>query len=291
MQRLSTGVLGLDVLLGGGLLPGTLTVVVGATGIGKTQLGLQFAHAGMTQEERAGIVFDMNSRGDSQNHVEYAQRMFDWSLKCADFSGLSRNCDVLHADNSCGDYFHVFDYRGRPLTREGTDSDEWRVWQSELVSKLVPTIAFFYGNFSRGVRRAVIDGVEPMENPMDSMQIQLFEYIYQQILRKDYDWVARDLYRQDYRAQSENVKRYAYDQREIGCLLLYTSQETLLDAMIDRPLNEGDVLANANTVIYMGKFRDGRKLGRALYVAKHRGSPCSDEISPYVIETHGLRLL
>ncbi len=46
VPRLSTGVPGFDKLLGGGLLPGTLTVVAGATGIGKTQLGLQFAHAG-----------------------------------------------------------------------------------------------------------------------------------------------------------------------------------------------------------------------------------------------------
>ena len=37
--RLSTGIGGLDPLLGGGLIPGTLTVVVGASGIGKTQLG------------------------------------------------------------------------------------------------------------------------------------------------------------------------------------------------------------------------------------------------------------
>ena len=44
--RLATGVEGLDELLGGGLLPGTLRVVVGSTGIGKTQLGLQFAQAG-----------------------------------------------------------------------------------------------------------------------------------------------------------------------------------------------------------------------------------------------------
>ena len=45
-QRQSTGVPGLDELLGGGLIPGTLTVIVGATGIGKTQLGLQFEARG-----------------------------------------------------------------------------------------------------------------------------------------------------------------------------------------------------------------------------------------------------
>ncbi|MFM7072078.1 MAG: ATPase domain-containing protein, partial [Planctomycetota bacterium] len=78
--RLSTGVPGLDQLLGGGLIPGTLTVVVGATGIGKTQLGIQFAHAGGLQESgrgegRRGVVFDMTARGDSQSHAEYARRM------------------------------------------------------------------------------------------------------------------------------------------------------------------------------------------------------------------------
>jgi KaiC/GvpD/RAD55 family RecA-like ATPase len=40
--RPSTGIDGLDELLGGGLLLGRLTAVVGSTGIGKTQFGLQF---------------------------------------------------------------------------------------------------------------------------------------------------------------------------------------------------------------------------------------------------------
>ena len=51
-DRLSTGVQELDAHLGGGLLPGTLTVVAGATGIGKTQLGLDFLNAGLEQEGR-----------------------------------------------------------------------------------------------------------------------------------------------------------------------------------------------------------------------------------------------
>jgi hypothetical protein len=32
-------------------------------------------------------------------------------------------------------------------------------------------------------------------------------------------------------------------------------------------------------------------LGRALYIAKHRGSACADEILPYEITDQGLRLL
>ena len=78
-DRFSTGIPALDQMLGGGLIPGTLTVVMGATGIGKTQLGLQFANAGRQQEGERGILFDMTSRGDAQNHADYARRICDWS--------------------------------------------------------------------------------------------------------------------------------------------------------------------------------------------------------------------
>ena len=64
LQRQLTGVPGLDDCLGGGLLPGTLTVIVGATGVGKTQLGLQFANAGASQEGNRGVVFDVCARGE-----------------------------------------------------------------------------------------------------------------------------------------------------------------------------------------------------------------------------------
>ena len=43
--RQSTGIPALDELLGGGLVPGTLTVVVGATGMGKTQLGIHWLNS------------------------------------------------------------------------------------------------------------------------------------------------------------------------------------------------------------------------------------------------------
>ena len=53
-------------MLGGGLLPGTLTVVYGATGIGKTHLGLAFADHGRAADGRRGLIVDLNARGDSQ---------------------------------------------------------------------------------------------------------------------------------------------------------------------------------------------------------------------------------
>jgi KaiC/GvpD/RAD55 family RecA-like ATPase len=313
--RLSTGVPGLDELLGGGLLPGTLTVVMGATGIGKTQLGLQFAQAGQAQEGQRGVIFDMTCRGDSQSHADYAQRMFGWQLTqssrrtpCAARSGstappveptdgsrslpatFGEPADFFDLQRQPGDYLHVFDYQGRRVTRRDLEEEMWRQWKSELITRLDATIGFFYGNFVRGVRRAVVDGVEPTDRPGDSIQFELFEYIYHQILRKESDWVARDLFRQHYRANAAAVAEHAYDHRQLACLLLYTSHESMLDGLISRPLDEGDLLSNANTVIYLGKTREGNKLGRALYIAKHRGSACSDEIVPYQIGTKGLSL-
>ena len=100
----------------------------------------------------------------------------------------------------------------------------------------------------------MIDGIEPVDRPSESIQMELFHYIYHQILRKDPEWVARDLFRQDYRAHAAEAA-HAHNPN-IGCMLLATSQTTL-DAMVERPLDEGDLLSNANTLIYLGKIREG----------------------------------
>src|SRR5207253_6244922 len=124
--RLSTGVAGLDDLLGGGLLPGTLTVIVGATGIGKTQLGIQFANAGMNQEQRRGILFDMASRGDSQNHAGYALRLCDWKLEACGYHEQVDLADFYSAQRHHGEYLHVFDYVGKRVTRRDLEFDDWQ---------------------------------------------------------------------------------------------------------------------------------------------------------------------
>jgi KaiC/GvpD/RAD55 family RecA-like ATPase len=288
--RLKTGIPQLDEMLGGGLLPGTLTVVAGATGIGKTQLGLQWAHAGKSQEGEPGILFDMTSRGDSQNHADYAQRLFDWKLRAQSEAERVDPLRVWEREQARRDYLHIFQQSGRKVTRNDLDFDEWKEWKLELAKKLDLAIFFFYGNFVHGVRRAVIDGVEPTEKASDSFQFHLFEYVYHQILHKDHDWVARDLFRVNFRAHADEVAQHPYDHRDIGCLLLYTTHEVMLDDLLGRPIESGDVLSNANTIILMGKTRDGTKMGRALQIAKHRGSACDESIVPYRITADGLQL-
>lgn len=287
--RISTGVPGLDQQLGGGLLPGTLTAVVGATGIGKTQFGLQFAAAGAAQEGPRGIFFDLSFRGDSQNHQGYAQRLCGWQLRPTPADQLPPLDEFFSPQHQPGDYLRVFSDRGfSPMQRDDFDAE--RVWRAELVRKLDVAISFFYGNFCRGVRRAVIDGLDPTDRPTLSVQFEFFAYAYQQILRKESDWVARDLFRQSFREHADAIARHAYDPAQIACVLLYTSAESLLDDLIAKPLAEGDWLANANTVLYLGKVRRGQRLERALYIAKHRGSAAAETILPFALGEQGMRL-
>ncbi|MCC9657105.1 RAD55 family ATPase [Rhodopirellula halodulae] len=289
-HRLTTGIPPLDEMLGGGLLPGTLTVVLGATGIGKTQLGIQFAQQGLQQEGQRGIIFDLTARGDSQNHVEYAKRLGEWSVQESTDDDTLDLKSIWDAGATRRDSMHLFKDAGRRVTSADMDSDDWRRWSSERARKLDRAIGFFYGNFAHGVRRVVIDGVEPVDRAAESIQFELIEYIQNQVLRKEHDWLARDLFRVHFRENAEQIASHAYDHHDIGGLLLATSHEVMLDDLIARPIQSGDVLSNANTIILMGKTRDGNKMGRALCIAKHRGSACDESIVPYTISEAGLVL-
>lgn len=288
-DRISTGIPRLDSMLGGGMLPGTLTVVVGATGIGKTQLGIQFAQQGLEQDGERGIIFDMTSRGDMQNHADYADRLFEWKLKESPVGKGVHPDNVWDREATRFDSMHIFNRAGRRVTISDMEFDDWRAWKVDLSNKIKEAIYYFYGNFVHGVRRCVIDGVEPTDKPSDSFQFHMFEYIYNQILRKESDWVARDLFRIKFRENEERVNQHLYDYKKVGCLLLYTCHEMMLDEMIERRIESGDVLSNANTIILMGKFRDGMKVGRALCVSKHRGSAMDESIVPFTIDEHGLQ--
>lgn len=295
-KRLSTGIPGLDEHLGGGLIAGTTTAIVGSSGAGKTQFSMQFLNAGLAAgETRRGVILDLTARGDSQNHLEYAKSLFGWTPEPqnpnAVFDPDAFFAAIAEGKRYSGDYLQAFPYAGRRVTKRDLDEDAWRDWKCDLTRRLDATISFIYTNFSQGARRLVVDGIEPVEHQGDSIQFELLEYVDQQIVKKDSEWVARDLFRQNYRRYEEQIKANIYASEDVGAILSYTSPETSLDALIDKPLEEGDYFAQANTVIYLGKIREGRKFIRAMYIFKHRGSVCSDEILPYEIDDSGLHLV
>ena len=155
---------------------------------------------------------------------------------------------------------------------------------------LVKMIGFLYGHMVRGVRRFLIDGIEPLGRPEDSLQMDLFEYAYHQTIRQEHDWVARDLLRQSYRRLCDEVERCRYDHNETACVLLCTTPESMLEQLIDKPLADGDLTATANTLIYMGKIRDGVTMRRGIYIPKHRGSACDESIRMFDINDGGLAI-
>jgi circadian clock protein KaiC len=84
LPRLPTGIEGLDVLTGGGLPLGESTLLCGATGTGKSLLGLQFLAAGISQfgEPAVFVTFDV-----SPAKIRRFAAGFGWDIEAWERSG------------------------------------------------------------------------------------------------------------------------------------------------------------------------------------------------------------
>lgn len=286
--RQGFGIEALDRELGGGVLPGTLTVVAGATGIGKTQLGLRWADTGARAEGARGVICDLTSRGDSQNHLPYARMQLGWEIHPYPLTHSPSFEHTWDRSQPLGGYYHPIERAGRRVSRGDLDPDAWHEWKAELAKILRCSVGFFYQHFAHGVRRVVFDGLEPTDRFSESIQFEFFEYIYHHVLRKDSDWAAREWFRESFRAQSQQVASHPYDHREVGCLCLYTTPHVMLEDLLTQPIGQGDIYANANTIILMGRTRHNGRMGRALAITKHRGSTHGEEIRPYRITENSL---
>lgn len=286
MNRYSTGIPALDEALGGGLIPGSLTVVHGASGVGKTQLGVMFASA-MAEH---GVILDLNARGDDQGHFDYARRIADWELVKGDVETL-KPADIWNAPCGPADYINVFAGMGTRVFRDQVDDVTWHKWNVRIQSKLQATALFFYASFIAGRRRVVVDGLEPADRAVDSAQYEFFEYLVENVFRREARLLSREALRENFFANAAKVEAHMYDHREVATMSLITSTETTLDDMLGRKLEEGDLYAVANTVILMGRVREGHRMGRAMFIAKHRGSMCSDDILPYRLGEKGLEMV
>src|SRR3954452_4942083 len=78
MPIVSTGVEGLDDILGGGLPASRLYLVEGRPGSGKTTLGLQFLLEGLRQGERCLYI----SLSESKRELLSVAERHGWSLHC-----------------------------------------------------------------------------------------------------------------------------------------------------------------------------------------------------------------
>jgi len=262
-------------------------MVIGATGVGKTQLGMHFSEAGRTAEGQRAAVLDLSSRGDSQNHTGYTSQLFGTQL-----TSLDPRSDTLVDPFTHGrpaDILPFLGYGGRRVLRSQLDVDEWHAWQSELNRRLPLLSRFVYGHLVHGTRRFIVDGIEPQDAPDDSLQLDLLESVYHRMLRIEHDWLAREVFRQNFRQLEPQVMQSAYDHHAASAVVLVTTKQLMLEQLMTQPLADGDLAAGANTVILMGRTLVGGKMTRGLYIAKHRGSFAEDRIQNFEINNQGLK--
>jgi hypothetical protein len=290
--RVSTGIPKLDAMLDGGLLPGTLTVVYGATGIGKTHLGLTFADHGRVADGARGIVLDLNGRGDSQQHDEYAARLFDWSLTPWTHTVTPMTepypppgqMEASYTTRSSG-WGECAISRCRHRRRLGVRLELEGAYNHALYT----VRPFVYFHCAAGARRIVVDGVEPMDSPADSIQFFVFDELYRKTIHRDAETLGMEICLPVWKHR-EFIDSHRYDHTALTTLLLVTTEETRLEDLLARKVATGDVGATANTILVLGSERVGNRLARMLCVVKHRGSAMSDEIVEYRIGARGIEL-
>ena len=290
--RVTTGMPKLDEMLGGGLLPGTLAVVYGATGIGKTHLGLTFGHHGRQADGAPGLLFDMNARGDSQQHHAYSDRLFGWRLGRWTHAVTPMAEPYPPADQLEAFYCDALPWVGKVRdyqvpTPDGLEFD-WN-WKAVYNHAFYTVRPFVYFHMAAGSRRIVVDGIEPMDVPADYIQPYIFEELYRKLIHRDSETLGMEICLPVWKHRGF-IDAHRYEHAAVTTLLLVTTEETRLEHLIARKVAAGDIGAVANTILVLGSERVGTRLGRFLCVVKHRGSAKSDEIAEYRVTEQGFVL-
>jgi len=78
MDRVKTGIKGLDEMLCEGLLPQTANLIEGAPGTGKTTIGMQFIYTGITQFDEPGLIITFEEFPQQYYHDA---AMFGWDFE------------------------------------------------------------------------------------------------------------------------------------------------------------------------------------------------------------------
>ncbi len=87
MERVKTGIPGLDEMLWGGLLPRTANLVEGAPGTGKTTMGIQFIHHGIVACGEPGLILTFE---EFPQHYYRDAASFGWDFRQLEREGKLR---------------------------------------------------------------------------------------------------------------------------------------------------------------------------------------------------------
>ena len=102
-QRVKVGILGLDEMLGGGLLSGSICAIIGTYGTGKTTFSLEFVWDGLKRGEKV-IYISLEER---ENRLIGYMKMKGWDVE----PYLNKSLYIIKLDTKEG-----------PFTRKKTNS-------------------------------------------------------------------------------------------------------------------------------------------------------------------------
>lgn len=87
LERIPTGIAGLDQMIRGGFLPQSANLLEGAPGTGKSTIGMQFIHAGIVDYDEPGIILAFEQFPE-QYYRDAAS--FGWDFKAYEDAGMLR---------------------------------------------------------------------------------------------------------------------------------------------------------------------------------------------------------
>src|SRR5687768_15295280 len=119
LERISTGVPGLDEVLSGGLLAQRAYLVRGTPGAGKTTLGLHFLTAGAQRGEKALFI----NMGETEQQIRVNAERSGFDLTNVHFLDLSPSAE-LFSEIQTYDVFSPADVEREPMTNRITQEIE-----------------------------------------------------------------------------------------------------------------------------------------------------------------------
>ena len=77
-------------------------------------------------------------------------------------------------------------------TPDGGWEFDWN-WKATYNHALYTVRPFLYFHFAAGTRRVVVDGVEPMDSPADSIQFYMFDELYRKTIHRDAETLGMEI--------------------------------------------------------------------------------------------------
>ena len=251
MERVKTGVDGLDAMLNGGLLPARPYIISGPTGSGKTILAMQFLLEGLTRREPCLLV----TLDEPPIEVKANTAMFGWNLDRLKILDATPDVRAHKRQRSVIDVGTALDVRDMEDVQDIRQSSQIRALEVTVHSVQKMIKQEFAGRLEREkerYKRIVVDSMTALK--MFSMQGE------------------------DSRVLIQSFMRFL---SELESTTLIVSEH------LNRRTIETEFFLGRGE-IRLHKWVDGSTVRRAISIEKFRGSRFDDRVRPVAITSNGI---